>query len=132
MEALSETSSSCNVWDNSFGPVVESSCRGGFDLTLLFEQIFLSIVPSALFMAMLPFRLASLYKVGRVAYPGRLCYIKLVRRSFFFFSLPFFFFSFLVFLSFFFFFCLSHPLQASLPGNFAPSRSALLPMWSSN
>jgi len=29
--------------DNTIGPVVFSNCRGGFDFTLLFEQVFLLI-----------------------------------------------------------------------------------------
>ncbi|KGO43424.1 ABC transporter, integral membrane type 1 [Penicillium expansum] len=36
----------CN--DNSFGPIVRPSCRGGFDFTLLFENAILTILPCSL------------------------------------------------------------------------------------
>ncbi|RAL04613.1 multidrug resistance protein MDR [Aspergillus ibericus CBS 121593] len=37
-------------------------CRGGFDLTLLFEECFLSIAPSALLLLALPFRYKQLWR----------------------------------------------------------------------
>lgn len=37
--------------DISFGPAVEG-CRGNFDFTLKFEKIILSILPSAIFIAL--------------------------------------------------------------------------------
>lgn len=39
------------VNDVSFGPAVEG-CRGNFDFTLKFEKIILSILPSAIFIAL--------------------------------------------------------------------------------
>jgi ATP-binding cassette subfamily C (CFTR/MRP) protein 1 len=53
---------SCTVQDDDvFGPVVVSSCRGGFDFTLLFEQAILSCGPSALFLLIVPLRIIWLY-----------------------------------------------------------------------
>ncbi|PWY69102.1 multidrug resistance protein MDR [Aspergillus heteromorphus CBS 117.55] len=46
--------------DNLFGPQVKH-CRGDFDFTLLFEECFLSIVPSALFLVALLFRYKQLW-----------------------------------------------------------------------
>lgn len=37
--------------DNSFGPGIQG-CRGDFDFTIKFQKIFLSIVPSAVFVAL--------------------------------------------------------------------------------
>lgn len=34
--------------EDLFGPVVASSCLGGFDFTLLFEETILSIIPLAI------------------------------------------------------------------------------------
>ncbi|OAQ97367.1 hypothetical protein LLEC1_01279 [Akanthomyces lecanii] len=47
--------------DGSVGPSVHS-CRGGFDFTLKFEQIFFSIVPSSVFIVLGWFRLWSLLR----------------------------------------------------------------------
>ncbi|OQE42091.1 hypothetical protein PENCOP_c004G02534 [Penicillium coprophilum] len=48
--------------DNSFGPVVGSECRDGFDFTLLFEQAILGLVPAVAFLLVCPFRLRILAK----------------------------------------------------------------------
>ena len=47
--------------DNSFGPHV-LGCRGDFDFTLQFEQIFLSILPSCIFMSAAFVRLVVLIR----------------------------------------------------------------------
>ncbi|CZR69716.1 related to multidrug resistance protein [Phialocephala subalpina] len=47
--------------DNSFGPAVAHECRQ-FDFTLCFEQIFLSLVPSLLFILLSPIRLATVFR----------------------------------------------------------------------
>ncbi|PYH96909.1 hypothetical protein BO71DRAFT_427549 [Aspergillus ellipticus CBS 707.79] len=47
--------------DSTFGPQV-ADCRGRFDFTLLFEECFLSIVPSALVLLALPFRYRQLWR----------------------------------------------------------------------
>jgi len=49
----------CRLVDNSFGPYAES-CRGGFDFTLLFEESILSILPLALLITVIPFRISYL------------------------------------------------------------------------
>lgn len=46
--------------DNSFGPSVAKTCRA-FDFTLLFEQAFLSLVPSILLV------LGSIFRLSRIA-----------------------------------------------------------------
>ncbi|KAJ5513372.1 P-loop containing nucleoside triphosphate hydrolase protein [Penicillium fimorum] len=48
--------------DNSFGPVLDSACRDGFDFTLLFEQTILGLVPAIAFLLVCPFRLRILVK----------------------------------------------------------------------
>jgi hypothetical protein len=69
---------SCYASDNAFGPAIDARCRGGFDFTLLFEHIFLSIAPSAVLLLVLPFRLASLCRSQPVVRADRLCLAKLV------------------------------------------------------
>jgi len=48
-------------YDAAFGPVIASSCRSGFDFTLMFEQSILSIGPAALLLLAIPWRAYSLY-----------------------------------------------------------------------
>ncbi|PYH92309.1 multidrug resistance-associated protein [Aspergillus ellipticus CBS 707.79] len=49
--------------DNWLGPVLtNSSCRGGFDFTVLFEASFLTITPAACFLLLVPLRLLHLTK----------------------------------------------------------------------
>ncbi|CZT49492.1 related to multidrug resistance-associated protein [Rhynchosporium secalis] len=49
--------------DDSFGPGVQSStCRGGFDFTVSFEESILTILPAACFIAFTPLRAARLFK----------------------------------------------------------------------
>lgn len=50
--------------DSAFGPTV-TGCRGDFDFTLLFEQAFLSIAPSALFLLCAAGRLGALWSRTR-------------------------------------------------------------------
>ncbi|KAH8900794.1 P-loop containing nucleoside triphosphate hydrolase protein [Thozetella sp. PMI_491] len=50
----------CRVADNSFGPVIPPSCRGGFDFTIRFEQSVLSILPNVLFLLICPLRVTAL------------------------------------------------------------------------
>jgi hypothetical protein len=51
--------------DNSWGPVVEGQCRGGFDFTLLFEESLLSIGPSTVLLLAIPLRILQLYRRNR-------------------------------------------------------------------
>ncbi|KAI0814150.1 ABC transporter [Xylaria sp. FL0064] len=48
--------------DSSFGPAINSSCRGGFDFTLLFEESILSLSPAALFIIVSSWRVVYLVK----------------------------------------------------------------------
>ncbi|KAF4984521.1 hypothetical protein FZEAL_317 [Fusarium zealandicum] len=52
--------------DDAFGPVVQG-CRGNFDFTLQFEEIFLSIVPSCLFLVLAFGRLLWLFRGPSIA-----------------------------------------------------------------
>jgi len=52
-------SASCKLVDNTFGPYA-GGCRGGFDFTLLFEEGILSILPLALLLIIIPFRISYL------------------------------------------------------------------------
>ncbi|KUJ16558.1 multidrug resistance-associated protein [Mollisia scopiformis] len=47
--------------DNSFGPAIALNCRS-FDFTLLFEQIFLSLIPSLFLILLSPIRLATVIR----------------------------------------------------------------------
>ena len=47
--------------DNRFGPAVPHECRS-FDFTLLFEQIFLSLIPSLALVLLSPIRIATVFR----------------------------------------------------------------------
>ncbi|KAH9904926.1 P-loop containing nucleoside triphosphate hydrolase protein [Xylariomycetidae sp. FL2044] len=64
------------VDDTAFGPGV-SGCRGGFDFTVKFEQLFFSILPSALFVALSLWRVAVSVRRPVVARSRLLQYAKL-------------------------------------------------------
>lgn len=56
---------SCPIHEQAvFGPVVVASptCYNGFDFTLLFEEIFLSLVPNVIFTILLIFRVSFLLR----------------------------------------------------------------------
>ena len=55
------TSAFCKQIDNTFGPYA-GACRGGFDFTLLFEESILSILPLALLLIVVPFRISYLVR----------------------------------------------------------------------
>ncbi|KAF4779309.1 hypothetical protein HER10_EVM0002693 [Colletotrichum scovillei] len=63
-----------SVGDDYFGPQV----RGYFDFTILFEQSILSILPSALFILLVPVRISSLLRNGIRVRSGRLLWLKLL------------------------------------------------------
>ncbi|KAL5384917.1 hypothetical protein DPSP01_005024 [Paraphaeosphaeria sporulosa] len=64
--------------DGSFGPGV-GSCRGGFDLTLGFEDSILGLLPQAIFLALAPVRLATLRRRrDRVARHSHLGFLKTI------------------------------------------------------
>lgn len=48
--------------DDSFGPWAGTTCRGGFDFTLLFEETILSILLSSLFLLAAPSPLVRLVR----------------------------------------------------------------------
>lgn len=54
-------SASCTLVDDTFGPYAHG-CRGGFDFTLLFEEAILSILPLALLLIIIPFRISYLVR----------------------------------------------------------------------
>lgn len=57
--------SSCAAVDNTFGPHAKD-CRGGFDLTLLFEESILSVPAIALLLIAVPCRIVYLLHKGTV------------------------------------------------------------------
>ncbi len=64
--------------EDRFGPAVAAECLGGFRFTLLFEEVFLSIIPLVLVALFLPFRLYQLaYRFQRIQV-GRIYHVKLV------------------------------------------------------
>ncbi|KXH32504.1 hypothetical protein CSIM01_13585 [Colletotrichum simmondsii] len=63
-----------SVGDDYFGPQV----RGYFDFTVLFEQSILSILPSALFILLVPIRISSLLRNGIRVHSGKLLWLKLL------------------------------------------------------
>ncbi|TLD31447.1 hypothetical protein PspLS_02503 [Pyricularia sp. CBS 133598] len=71
--------SSCAVADTKFGPGLPSSeCRGGFDFTLAFENIVLSLVPGSVFLVAAIIRLWQLSRARVVSQDkglqaGKLC-----------------------------------------------------------
>jgi hypothetical protein len=64
--------------DGNFGPGVEG-CRDDFDFTLKFEKIFLSILPSAIFIALSITRTALLARWPKVVGGHWFQIVKLVR-----------------------------------------------------
>lgn len=73
--------SSC-ISDASFGPAVRG-CRGDFDFTLKFEKIFLSIIPTSVFLAISLPRLVYLTRRPTIIRGLVLRSIKSVRFEFF-------------------------------------------------
>lgn len=66
--------------DNTFGPAVVNQCRA-FDFTLLFEQIFLSLIPSLLLISSGCLRVVGIFHRGARTLPSRLHGSKLVNTS---------------------------------------------------
>lgn len=65
--------------DDAFGPSVQR-CRANFDFTLKFEKIFLSIIPSVVFVALSAPRLAFLSRGEKIVKGSWFQLIKLVRH----------------------------------------------------
>lgn len=71
-------SPSCLQADHSWGPTLPMHCHGEFDFTVHFEQIWLSIVPSILFLASSVPRLWQLRRAPIVIRNSRSQLVKLV------------------------------------------------------
>jgi ATP-binding cassette, subfamily C (CFTR/MRP), member 1 len=68
----------CSSIDNSFGPHA-GRCRGGFDLTLLFEEAVLTIPITCGLILAVPWRVVYLLRKGTVKVnPDYLRYLKVV------------------------------------------------------
>jgi ATP-binding cassette subfamily C (CFTR/MRP) protein 1 len=76
--ASNTINSSVTVDDNSFGPFIEFPGKVTFDFTLLFEETILSILPSALFLLLVPPRILRLWKTPRKVTGSYLQTIKIV------------------------------------------------------
>lgn len=64
-----------------FGPRVDTNCRS-FDFTLKFEDVFLACIPAIVFVFLLPFNIAILYRKPIVcSTKSKLLIIKLVNAS---------------------------------------------------
>lgn len=57
--------------DNAFGPAISSKCRA-FDFTLLFEQAFLSLLPSILLALLSVYRIFTIYNYDVKTLPSHL------------------------------------------------------------
>ncbi|KAL4782982.1 P-loop containing nucleoside triphosphate hydrolase protein [Aspergillus varians] len=66
----------CQQADNFLHPI-PSSCRGGFDFSLLFEEVILGILPLAIIVLILPWRIWHLFQKPRKVVPSALIYTKL-------------------------------------------------------
>jgi ATP-binding cassette, subfamily C (CFTR/MRP), member 1 len=64
--------------DDSSGPYAGPHCRGGFDFSRLFEEIYLVLLPIAIFLAVVPFRLHALGRRLRFVNNGGIYYLKAV------------------------------------------------------
>lgn len=75
------TRSNCTINDeNTLGPQVSSACHGGFDFTLLFEEIFMSAIPIALVLPATLARMWHLRRENEKVNRGALYLLKLVRH----------------------------------------------------
>ncbi|KAL4976783.1 P-loop containing nucleoside triphosphate hydrolase protein [Aspergillus desertorum] len=66
----------CQQADNSLQPI-PSSCRGGFDFSLLFEEVILGVLPLAIIAIILPWRMRHLFQKSRRVVPSAWEYAKL-------------------------------------------------------
>lgn len=77
MASSSSSGPSCHDLDNTLR-IDAGSCRGGFDFSLLFEETILGILPIALILILVPFRLAQLAEKRRKVEGSSLFLFKLV------------------------------------------------------
>ena len=69
---------SCQQVDNTLH-IPPSSCRSGFDFSLLFEELILGILPLGIVLALAPFRLGHLFGRPRKVVASWLAWVKTVR-----------------------------------------------------
>ena len=81
MASTRYTGPSCRDLDNTLR-IDAGSCRGGFDFSLLFEESILQILPIALMLIVIPFRLWQLSHTRDKVTRSLLIFLKLVSRSF--------------------------------------------------
>lgn len=81
MASSSSPGPSCHDLDNTLR-IDAGSCRGGFDFSLLFEETILGILPIALILILVPFRLAQLAQKRRKVEGSSLFLYKLVSGLF--------------------------------------------------
>ncbi|KAJ6102982.1 hypothetical protein N7486_005409 [Penicillium sp. IBT 16267x] len=77
MASSNSSAASCRQIDNTMH-VWAGSCRGGFDFTLLFEETILQILPIALILMLVPFRIIQLSHKRRKVIDSWLLLLKLV------------------------------------------------------
>jgi hypothetical protein len=69
----------CSIKAESlFGPQVAPECRDGFDFTLLFEELILTLIPLSLVSLILPLRLWQLLNQNLKVKVGSIYFLKLV------------------------------------------------------
>jgi ATP-binding cassette subfamily C (CFTR/MRP) protein 1 len=71
--------SSC-LDDDTFGPAVQR-CRDGFDFTIKFERIFLSLIPAAIFIALALTRVVFLVSHEQIVTGPTMQRLKVVSQS---------------------------------------------------
>ncbi|CAI7576605.1 unnamed protein product [Penicillium manginii] len=82
MASSNSSGPSCRDLDNTLR-IDAGSCRGGFDFSLLFEETILGILPIALILILVPFRLAQLAQKRRKVEGSSLSLFKLTTWVFF-------------------------------------------------
>lgn len=74
---VSNPKTQCQIIDNTLGPSA-GECRGGFDFTLLFEEIILTVLPFVPLLFVVPLRILYLFKRSVKVTQSPLLPIKLV------------------------------------------------------
>lgn len=64
------------VVEDTFGPFVNASCRHGFDFTLLFEELILTLLPLVIILLILPLRAWRLKRASDKVNRSWLCVAK--------------------------------------------------------
>lgn len=66
--------------DSSFGPIIRG-CRGNFDFTKVFENVFLSIIPNSLVLVVGIIRIYYLRRQSKITNGSTFQILKLVSHS---------------------------------------------------